>query len=251
MGVNAVRSEARFEALALEIFHHQYERNAPYRRLCETFGVQAERVGRWQDIPAVPTGAYKEARLATFPEEEEIRTFRTSGSTTQRPGELHLDTLELYEASLRATFGAYVCAGVRRIRFAVLAPSAAEAPDSSLSHMFSVACREFGTPESRFYAMLEAGDVLADLKEIKEPVAVVGTSFAFVHLLDAFEARDLALELPGGSRVMETGGFKGRSREVTREKLHASISAALGVVCSAVGAHPRGRPQKHGRRRAG
>jgi hypothetical protein len=231
-GAGSVRDDIRFEALALETFRFQYARNPAYRRLCQALGVRPDSVQRWQDIPSVPTGAFKEARLATFPEEEEIRTFRTSGSTSQRRGALHLDTLEVYEASLLASFDAYVCAGWGRMRFAVLAPSETDAPDSSLSYMFSTACREFGTPDSRFYATRDGWHLeqaIADLQEAKQPVAVLGTAFAFVHLLDILAGRGIRLALADGSRVMETGGFKGRSRELTREVLHSGLSIGLGV----------------------
>src|SRR5262249_62325078 len=63
----------------------------------------------------------------------------------------------------------------------------------------------------------------------REPLALCGTSFAFVPLLDRLEARGASLALPAGTRVMETGGFKGRSRELSRDELHGAIEARLGV----------------------
>ena len=180
----------------------------------------------------VPTGAFKEARLAIFPPEDTIRTFRTSGSTTEARGALHLDTLALYDASLLATFRAFLCPDVARIRFLVLTPSAAEAPDSSLSYMFERAMSVLGTPDSRFYiraGAMDAGALVAELSQLREPVLLAGTAFAFVHLLDWLEARDATVSLPAGTRVMETGGFKGRSRELTREELHGAITSRLGV----------------------
>ncbi len=236
-GVDAPRDDARFETLALELFAHQYAHNPAYQRLCRAFRVRPEDVARWQDIPAVPTGAFKQARLAAFPEAQEVRIFRTSGTTTAARGQLHLDTLELYQASLLATFAAYICPDRKRIRFVVLAPSAANAPDSSLSYMFEVACRELGSARSTFYVEPQGWEperLIADLRELDEPIALVGTAFAFVHLLDALEARGLRLGLPDGTRVMETGGFKGRSREVTRGELHGAIAAALGVSASRI-----------------
>jgi hypothetical protein len=104
--------------------------------MCRAFGYAPDRVRSWREIPAVPTGAFKQARLAAFPPSAEVALFRTSGSTTSSPGELHLDTLALYEASLLATFSAFICPGVtqgERMRFLVLAPNAADAPHSSLS----------------------------------------------------------------------------------------------------------------------
>ena len=236
-GVDAKPDEARFEALALELFSYQYEHNPPYRRMCQAFGMSSSVATRWQEIPAVPTGAFKEARLATFSEAEEIGCFRTSGSTTEQRGEHHLDTLELYEASVRATLRPFLCPDLERIRLAVLAPSAAEVPDSSLSAMFEVMLREMGTPSSRFYVNRSGWDpqaLIADLQTLAEPIALVGTAFAFVHLLEALEARSLSLQLPDGSRVMETGGFKGRSRELSREELHGGIQRALGIPVSRI-----------------
>ena len=230
-------ADERFGELALALFAHQYESGEAYRVLCDSFGRNPSNVGHWSDIPAVPTGAFKRARLATFPAEREVRTFRTSGSSTAERGALHLDTLELYDASLLATFGAYVCCGAERLRFLVLSPSASEAPDSSLSYMFERAARELGRGEPSFYVTRrgwEPDRAIADLGELDEPAAVVGTAFSFVHLLDELERRGVRLALPEGSRVMETGGFKGRSRELTRAELHAGISTALGVPAAAI-----------------
>lgn len=230
-GALAPGDDARFESLALALFRFQHAHDAAYRRICDAFGVEARRVSRWSEIPAVPTGAFKEARLACFPVEDEIAEFRSSGTTTERPGVLHLDSLELYEASLVATFGAFICPDVAKIRFLVLAPSGRDAPHSSLSHMFEVALRRFGAPGSAFCASAEGWDVvsvIAELSAAREPVALVGTAFAFVHLLDALGPGP-RLNLPDGSRVMETGGFKGRSREVPRAELHGAIGARLGI----------------------
>jgi hypothetical protein len=231
-GVDAPADDARFETLALELFRLQHARGAAYRRLCAAFGVDPERVRAWKQIPMVPAGAFKEARLAIFPPEATIRTFRTSGSTTEARGALHLDTLALYDASLLATFGAFLCPDVERIRFLVLAPSAAEAPDSSLSYMFERAMRDLGTKDSRFFVHAEGWNVdalVVELSALSAPVLLAGTAFAFVHLLDALEARRTTLTLPAGTRVMETGGFKGRSRELTRDELHGAIAKRLGV----------------------
>lgn len=231
-GVDAERSDARFDALALALFRLQVEQGAAYRRICAAFGRDPRSVRHWREIPAVPTGAFKEARLAIFPPSATVRTFRTSGSSTEVRGRLELDDLSLYDASLEATFRAFVCPDVARLRFLVLAPSAEDAPDSSLSYMFSRAVARMGAPASRFLVGARGWDpdaAIAELAAAREPLALVGTAFAFVHLLDRLDARGEKLALPAGTRVMETGGFKGRSRELTREELHGGIEAALGV----------------------
>ncbi len=234
-GVDARRDDVRFGKLALALFQHQYAHNAPYRRLCDAAGAHPEAVTDWKQIPPAPTGAFKEARLACFPPEDEVRTFRTSGTTTRSRGELHLDTLALYEASLVETFSAFICPEGPGLRFAVLAPSPREAPDSSLSYMFGHAVRALGEGESRYFLSADATRawspeaLVAELRSLRRPVAVCGTAFAFVHLIDHMTQRGQRLSLAPGSRIMETGGFKGRSREVPRDVLHAELSRRLGV----------------------
>lgn len=235
-GADAPPDDARFEALALDLFAYQYEHNTPYRRLCDALGRDPSRVERWTGIPAVPTGAFKQARLACFPPERDVAVFRTSGSTTEQRGALHLDTLELYEASLLASFDARICLG-EWLPFEVLAPPAHEAPDSSLSYMFDCAVRELAGPGSRFWVHAEGWEpepLIEALREASGPLVVAGTAFAFVHLVDELDARGLTVRLPDGSRVMETGGFKGRSRELSRADLHGTIERTLGVPAARI-----------------
>jgi acyl-protein synthetase LuxE len=231
-GVDAPAQDERFDALALALFRLQVERGDAYRRWCAAFGRDPATVKSWHEIPAVPTGAFKEARLAIFPPSQTIRTFRTSGSSTALRGALELDDLALYDASLLATFGAFLCPEGKRLRFLVLAPPAEDAPDSSLSYMFSRAVAQLGTAASEFLVRGDGWDpdrALALLRSAGEPLLLAGTAFAFVHLLDRLAERGETLTLPAGTRVMETGGFKGRSRELTRQELHGAIEARLGV----------------------
>jgi hypothetical protein len=227
--------EERFDALARALFRHQFERCDPFRRLCEGRGRTPERVTSWREIPAVPTGAFKEMPLRAFPAERTLHTFRTSGTSRAARGELHLDTLELYEASLLPTFRRMLLPELgdrERIPFVVLAPSRSEAPDSSLSWMFDLVVRELGTDESVVGLDLERA--LGALSSASTAVCLCGTAFALVHLLDALAAQGRKLVLPAGSRIMETGGFKGRSREVPRSQLHADLGDALGVPAARI-----------------
>jgi hypothetical protein len=230
--------DARFDDLALALFRFQLAHCPPFARFCAARGRTAERVCSWREIPPVPSGAFKEMPLRSFPAERTAHTFRTSGTSTSRRGELHLDTLALYEASLLPTFRHYVLPDLpagRRARIRVLAPAPAEAPDSSLSHMFGCVVDSLGDAHSGFDVRegeLGRDALLAELERAcggDEPVSIAGTAFAFVHLLDLLAARGTRLMLPPGSRAMETGGFKGRSREVPRERLYEALERALGI----------------------
>ena len=103
--------EARFAELALDLFAHQFAHCPPYRRFAEGRGLTPASVEHWRQVPAVPAGAFKELALRSFPEANTVKTFRTSGTSGQKQGELHLDTLGLYEASLMASLDTLFLAG--------------------------------------------------------------------------------------------------------------------------------------------
>ena len=229
--------ESRFEALALDLFAYQFDHCSPYRRFAQGRGLTPETVEHWPEIPAVPAGAFKELALCSFPQRQTVKTFRTSGTSGQKRGELHLDTLALYEASLMASLDTLFIpdrAG-SKTTLRILAPSASEVPDSSLSHMFQVLLAERGAPASAFDVAdgeLCMESLIRSLEQAQSsgmPVAICGTAFSFVHLIEALEARGLALRCPHGSRIMETGGFKGRSREMSPAQLYSALTRHLGV----------------------
>jgi Acyl-protein synthetase, LuxE len=233
-----LRDDARFDSLALGLFRFQYAHCEPYRRYCDSLGRDPANVARADDVPAVPTGAFKEFELRCFPAEQIRKTFRTSGTSSERRGTLHLDTLVLYEtsllASLRHTFLVELCGRRPRMRFLASSPEAA--PDSSLTHMFAVLAAAEGHADSGFdfsdagLELESLATAIARARAAAEPIIVAGTSFAFVHLLDATRADSASRwTLPAGSRVLETGGFKGRSREVPRERLRAELAARFGI----------------------
>jgi len=237
------RDDARFESLALRLFAHQFEHCAPYRRFCEGRGLTPRSLRGSDEIPAVPTGAFKEIALTSFPLARARHCFRTSGTSVRARGALHLDTLELYEASLLPSFRRHVLPDLPeggRARIVVLAPSADEVPDSSLSHMFAVVLRELGDAASGWFVRggeLDADALLSALDAAcaaATPVAVCGTAFAFVHALDALSRRGRGLVLPRGSRALETGGFKGRSRVLTRDELYGEIESRLGIPAARI-----------------
>jgi hypothetical protein len=231
------KDDARFAALAREVFAHQFEHCAPYRRFCEGRGATPATIASWREIPPVPTGAFKETALTSFPIERAVHVFRTSGTSTDTRGALHLDTLDLYEASLVPTFRRHVLPdlGGRKVRFEILAPSPSDAPDSSLSHMFGVLVETLGDARPGYGIAggeIDADGVIARLRKVTDadaPLVLCATAFALVHLIDALDERGTKLDLPGHARIMETGGFKGRARELSRDVLYAEIERVLGV----------------------
>ena len=237
MGEGCVRAwpEERFETLALRVFRHQFETNPVFRGFCEGRGATPDALTSWADVPPVPVAAFKAVDLACGPPAEAEVVFRTSGTTrgSTRRGTHYVPDVSLYRASLLPTFRTYLLPDVGRLRFVSLIPSPDEAPHSSLSFMVGAAAEEHAT-DLRWVvdgegAIDAAGldAALTEARELDAPVLLLGTAFAFVHALE-HEGPGLG-ELPEGSRIMETGGFKGRAREIPKEELYARLVRRTGT----------------------
>ena len=226
---------AAFDRLALEVFAYQYDRNDAYRRLCDRVGRTPATVGRWEDVPSVPTASFGDARLATFPPGDAVLRFVSSGTTTAgaRPSIHELDTTALYDASLQAHFDEMVVPDRLPLRIIALVPTFEAAQHSSLSYMVAMLIRRRGAGGSGWFVDDDGirFDALCDAlaRSDDAPALVFGTAFSFVHLFDRLRAARKRFVLPPASRVVETGGFKGRSRVVERDELYAAFGEMLGV----------------------
>lgn len=228
--------DAEFDRLALELFAYQYDHNPAYRRFCRSRRAEPGRLTSWEHIPPVPLTACKELTLACEPPEKAEAIFMTSGSTNPaQRGRNHHPHLHLYDASLRAAFAHYFLPDRERTPLLVLNARPDEQPHSSLAYFFGRLVDFFGAPGSAYFMdnddlqWRRLAAVLQGAEASGEPVALLGTSFAYVHLLDAFEREGLSVSLPQGSRLLDTGGFKGRSREVSAEELRDQFGARLGI----------------------
>jgi len=230
-------SEA-FDAIAVDLVAFQAERVPGYARLCAARGVDPRAISRASEAPAVPAEAFKMASVFAFDAREAIATFRTSGTTLGARGAHAMRDTGSYDAAALA-FGGVMFAPalteprVPRPPVLVIGPSPAEAPDSSLTHMCALFVRTLGpSEEGSFFVrsgVLEVERLRARVASLprERPAIVLATSFALVHLLDDLGSGTLAL--PPGSRVMQTGGFKGRSREVSSAELRRDVARVFAV----------------------
>lgn len=236
--------EDEFKALALAVFQAQFRHNAAYRAFCAGRSVSPDSVGDWRKIPAVPPQAFKELELTSLAAAERELVYWSSGTTGEsRSRHFHSrESVALYETSLWAWFKRQVLAGRPELHPIALTPTPAAAPNSSLAHMFGEIFRRRGQgPEDQFVGKVgPEGSWEVDFEARRrwvehrilrnEPLLLLGTAFNFVHLLDWLAACGSGLCLPTGSVVLETGGYKGRSRELSRSELHAALCKALGVA---------------------
>ena len=225
--------EGEFDRLARALFAYQYANNEPYRRLCEQRGLRPAAELHWRDIPAVSAASFADARLACFPPERTKVSFVSSG-TTRTPGGRSIHELEnttLYDASLLTHFRSSVLPDRDQIRMVLLSPPFEEAPHSSLAYMLSKVFDRYARGGGFFVHndVLDADGLALALRASDEPVLLFGTAFAFVHFLDACTARADHFALPAGSRIVETGGFKGKSRSVGRDEFYGALLQTFGV----------------------
>jgi hypothetical protein len=235
----AAALDARFEALALELFAHQAER-VPVYRAYAALALGGATPQAAAAVPPLPVEAFREARVAGFPPAAQRLAFHTSGTSGARPGVLALDDPALYERSLERAFQHHVVPDRDTIRILVVAAAPAAAPHSSLSFMFHHVRQRFGAARSetvwaaggvRWRAL---GAALQDACARGEPVCLLGTAFTWVHVADTCDAEGFRVELPAGSRLLETGGYKGRSRTLSRADLLALVERSFGIPASHV-----------------
>lgn len=228
-----------FNDLALRVFRFQCRANPPYGGFVRRRGVNYEALERWEEVPCLPTQAFKTTALVSGHGKEPERVFRTSGTTLgrERKGEHHVPDLLLYRANLLPNFQAHLMKeGEGKRRFLCLLPSPEVAPESSLSFMMGEVIGALGEEGSGFFVDPDGGLDLEGLQrsidggfEAGAPMVVAGTAFAFVAWLESLQREGRRIRLPDGSRVMETGGYKGLSRELPRAELYGGLAAALGV----------------------
>ena len=233
--------DATFDRLARAAFAFQLQHNAAYAAYCARRGVTDGSVQSWTDIPPVPTAAFKEIDLVSGVAADVDVVFRTSGTTRggEKRGRHLVPDASLYEASLLAGFSAFLLPDTNALPMLSLIPRAHEMPDSSLAFMTDRVLRAHALDGGTYAITVDGGlqldvieTLLSDWEQDGAAGCILGTSFAFVHLLDALPTRGRRFELAPGSRLMDTGGFKGRAREVPEAELRASYAEWLGIPAS-------------------
>jgi hypothetical protein len=229
-----------FDALALRCFAFQFERNVPYAAFCRRRGLTPETVSHWSDIPAVPTAAFRTVELTAGQAGDAEMIFRTSGTTSggvsDARGTHYILDLTLYHFSLIPTFAAHLLPDGAELPLLSLVPSDRELPDSSLAHMVAVVMQRLGAADSGYFITtghgiddVALGAVLRKAEAEQRAVCLLGTSFSFVNWLDGLRTRKERFALPPGSRLMDTGGYKGRSRDVPAAELLDGYHELLGI----------------------
>lgn len=219
----SISTEEDFQSLALQTFRHQFENNAIYRSFCDLLYVHPSNVRSLNDIPFLPIQFFKSHNVVSTTSPIET-TFTSSGTTGSVLSKHFVADLSIYQSSFRNAF-AWFYGSIEDYVVLALLPSYLEREGSSLIYMVRDMINHSKHEESGFYLnnLNDLKSQLVALDNSGKKVLLIGVSFA---LLDLVESHTFDLK---NTVVMETGGMKGRRKELIREELHSILKSGFGV----------------------
>lgn len=220
----AISSQKQFEKIALKVFRYQHENNLVYRKFCDLMKVEPQKVKTLQQIPFLPIQFFKSHAVVsnTNPVQNTFTSSGTTGTITSK----HLVTdTSIYEESYRKGFSQFY-GNIEDYVVLALLPSYLEREGSSLIYMVEDLIQLSNHDESGFYLHNhdELIKKLTELDQSGQNVILIGVTFA---LLDLIEKHQFQLQ---NTIIMETGGMKGRRKEMIREELHQQLCEGFGVT---------------------
>ena len=218
-----IANQKQFEKIALKVFRFQYENNSVYRDFCDFLKVEKRSVKSLQQIPFLPIQFFKshEVISSTNPVQE---TFTSSGTTGMITSKHLVTDVTLYEQSYRNAFSQFY-GNIEDYAVLALLPSYLERKGSSLIYMVNDLIQLSNNTNSGFYLHNydELTSKLIELDSEGQNVLLIGVTYA---LLDLIEQQNFQLQ---NTIVIETGGMKGKRKEIIREELHEILCKGFGV----------------------
>jgi len=230
-GIFEIKTETEFEDSALAVFKLQHEHCSVYRQFCDVLKIVPEKIKSVNDIPFLPIEFFKTHRvvtssLASGEKKPNSKVFTSSGTTSSFQSKHFVSDISIYEKSFRKGFELFY-GDIEDYTLLALLPSYLEREGSSLIYMVDDLIKRTKNPHSGFYLhnLNELSEKLKTLSEKNKNFILIGVSYA---LLDLAEIMKSPLRRAYGL-IMETGGMKGKRKEMLREELHKTLCDKLGV----------------------
>jgi phenylacetate-coenzyme A ligase PaaK-like adenylate-forming protein len=218
-----------FESMAVKIFKYQFDNNKIYRSFCDLINKNPSDITNSNQIPFLPIKFFKSHTVLSSNQSIE-KKFISSGTTNTNLSTHYITDLKLYESSFENSFK-YFFGDIKEFTILALLPSYLENKNSSLIYMADKLIKKTNRKNSGFYLdnYIELKDKLIELK--KEKVILIGVTFALLNLIEKFN-----FKLPNLT-IVETGGMKGRRKEMIRNELHTKLINGFGtdLICSEYG----------------
>lgn len=218
-----IQTQEEFQKVALDVFKFQFKYNTVYRSFCDLLYIHPSDISNYRDIPFLPIQFFKSHEVLSSKETIQ-KTFSSSGTTGSVTSKHYVTDLALYEQSFRKGFEHFYGPFEDYVVLALL-PSYLERDGSSLIYMVNDMINQSKHPESGFYLhnITDLKEKLLELEAQQKKTLLIGVSFALLDLVESFQF-DLKHTI-----VMETGGMKGRRKELIREELHQILKKGFGV----------------------
>ncbi|MDM1402616.1 acyl transferase [Myroides marinus] len=218
-----IQTKKDFHKVAMKVFRFQYEHNPVYQQFCNLLNKTPEQVKTLTDVPFLPIEFFKSRDVLSSTDPIQI-TFTSSGTTGMITSKHHVTDLAYYEYSFRSAFSHFY-GDIEDYVVLALLPAYLEREGSSLIYMVEDLIKGSNQPESGFYLhnYEELAKMLVDLDKQGRNVLLIGVTYA---LLDMIEMQKFNLS---NTIIMETGGMKGRRKEMIREELHQVLCDGFGV----------------------
>ncbi|WP_299383796.1 acyl transferase [uncultured Lacinutrix sp.] len=218
-----IKTEAEFNTMALQVFKFQFDNNPVYRSFCDLLYKNPSDIKTVEAIPFLPIQFFKSHHVLSS-RDNIVKTFSSSGTTGSVTSKHYITDVKVYEDSFNYGFNAFY-GDIKDYVVLALLPSYLEREGSSLIYMVDSLIKDSNHPESGFYLdnLSALSETLKRLDSEGKKVLLIGVSFA---LLDLVEAYTFNLN---NTIIMETGGMKGRRKELIREELHRVLKTGFGV----------------------
>jgi hypothetical protein len=218
-----IKTNDDFKEQALKIFHLQAGKNKIYNSFIKGIGILPSEVNEISKIPFLPIELFKSQKIITGEQPPE-KTFASSGTKGDEPSKHHVTDLKIYEKSFKECFSLFF-GEIKEWNILALLPSYMERDNSSLVYMVDVLIKESCSSHSGFYMdnLEELAAKLQYLESNNQKTILIGVSYA---LLDLVEQHRFILK---NTIVMETGGMKGKRKELLKEELHDILKKGFGV----------------------
>ena len=218
-----IQNQSDFKTCALQVFRHQFKNNAIYRSFCDLLYIHSSDVKEVEEIPFLPIQFFKSHAVLSSTQAVK-ETFTSSGTTGSSVSKHMVTDLSWYTKSYTKGFE-YFYGPIEEYTVLGLLPNYLERDGSSLIYMVDDFIKKSNNPASGFYLnnLTELSKTLIALDKKGEKVLLIGVTFA---LLDLIERQQFKLQ---NTIIMETGGMKGRRKEMIRNELHEILCAGFGV----------------------
>lgn len=217
-----ITSPEDFEKTAFEAFYYQLANNLVYKQYVNLFKVDVKGLSHSSQIPCLPIEFFKSKRICTTDTEEII--FTSSGTSGAITSKHYVSSLDVYIQSFTKGFNHFY-GDIKEYCILALLPSYLERNGSSLVLMADYLIKESKHPKSNFYLhnLDDLVKVLSELKASNQKTILLGVSYALLDLAEK------GIDLSDNIIVMETGGMKGKRKEMIKEELHKTLCDAFHV----------------------